>query len=64
MAEGPSGILKTGASPASHRSSSEEEYARDRPAAITLQPISNAACKPQAKDAEMTIANFVRRSES
>jgi hypothetical protein len=36
MAEGPSGFWKSGASPASRRSSSEEEYARDPPAAITL----------------------------
>jgi hypothetical protein len=43
---------------------SEEKYARDRPAAITLQPISNAVCKPQAKDAAMTKTNFVRRSDS
>jgi hypothetical protein len=33
------------------------------PAAITLQPISNAACKPQARYNEMTAADFVRRSE-
>jgi hypothetical protein len=36
MAEGPSGFLETGVSPAAPRSSSEEEFARAPPAAITL----------------------------
>jgi hypothetical protein len=37
---------------------------RPGPAAITLKPISNAACKPQARDSDMTAAEFVRRSET
>jgi hypothetical protein len=47
----------------SRRPQSEEEFARARPAAITLQPISNAVCKLQARDNAMTAAEFVRRSE-
>jgi len=36
MAEGPSGFLEAGVSPAAPRSSSEEESAQAPPAAITL----------------------------
>jgi hypothetical protein len=42
----------------------EDGFAQARPAAIILQPISNAACKPQAKDSDMTAAKFVRRNVS
>jgi len=54
-----------GASPASYRPRSKEEFARaDDPAANILKPISNAACKPQARDKEVTAIQkfFVRRN--
>jgi hypothetical protein len=42
----------------------EDGIAQARPAASILKPISNAACKPQAKDNDVTAAKFVRRSVS
>jgi hypothetical protein len=63
MAEGPSGFENRGVARVTP-AVIEEEYARNLPRRSLCQPISNAVCKPQAKDAAMTIANFVRRSES
>jgi hypothetical protein len=40
----------------------KEEFARTGPKANVLKAISNAACKPQAKDSDMTVQAIVRRN--
>src|SRR5262249_31741022 len=52
----------TGAEPVTRRSSSKRNSPRSGPKANVLKPISNAACKPQAKDSGMTDQAIVRRN--
>src|SRR6516165_3385035 len=57
-----SGRAMTGAEPATRRSSSKRNPPGSGPKANVLKPISNAACKSQAKDSDMTDQPIVRRN--
>src|SRR5215472_11787243 len=59
---GPSGRAMTGAEPVTRRSSSKRNSPGAGPKANVLKAISNAACKPQAKDSGMTDQAIVRRN--
>src|SRR3974377_933677 len=52
----------TGAEPVTRRASSKRNSPGPGPKANVLKPISNAACKPQAKDSGMTDQAIVRRN--
>src|SRR5579863_32916 len=57
-------MVLTGTEPVAHRPQSKRNPPESRPAANVLKAISNAACKPQAKDNNMTArVNMLRRSE-